>query len=463
MQVLDTNNYVTADGTIHHNSGKSSGCLMEIVRRAHLQVPGIDGIRRTRWAIVRNSYRQLLDTTVKTVHDWFPPGKFGTWKITEHEYRITAFEGVEIELLFRALDRPDQVGNLLSLELTGAWLNEAREIPREIFEFVDGRTGRFPPERLEGCTWRGVIMDTNPPDDSSWWYKYFEEDRPSNAAIFKQPSGLSPQAENTRNLPRGYYRELAKGKSQAFIDVYIHGKYGYSYEGMPMYKANFNDSVHIASSVLDPLPGFPLVLGFDFGLNPSCIVGQHTDRGQLRAIDEFVSDSMGLKQFCQNILVPTLRTRYTNYPILGGGADPSGKSRSPTDEQTCFQVLRSKDINIRNIYPAKTNALLPRVASVEHFLTKMIGGEPGLIVSPVCKYLRKGFNGGYRRKKLGDGMFSDDPEKNIFSHPHEALQYLCMYLVSREEKDSEMRRSSLTDYLREQRRQMNRNIPVGGY
>jgi len=54
MQVLDTNNYVTADGAIHHNSGKSSACVMELIRRASLQEPGPDGIRRSRWAVVRN-------------------------------------------------------------------------------------------------------------------------------------------------------------------------------------------------------------------------------------------------------------------------------------------------------------------------------------------------------------------------------------------------------------------------
>jgi hypothetical protein len=40
--------------------------------------------------------------------------------------------------------------------------------------------------------------------------------------------------------------------------------------------------------------------------------------------------------------------------------------------------------------------------------------------------LRKGFNGGYRYKKIGSGgnaRYTPDPEKNEYSHPHEALQY----------------------------------------
>jgi hypothetical protein len=43
-------------------SGKSSGCLWEIIWRAHKQAPGRDGIRRTRWAVIRNTYPQLKDS-----------------------------------------------------------------------------------------------------------------------------------------------------------------------------------------------------------------------------------------------------------------------------------------------------------------------------------------------------------------------------------------------------------------
>ena len=40
-------------------SGKSSACVIEIISRAHQQKPGPDGIRRSRWAVVRNSYVAL--------------------------------------------------------------------------------------------------------------------------------------------------------------------------------------------------------------------------------------------------------------------------------------------------------------------------------------------------------------------------------------------------------------------
>ena len=45
-------------------SGKSSACVMEIIRRGHEQAPSSDGIRRTRWAVVRNCYSD--DTEILT-------------------------------------------------------------------------------------------------------------------------------------------------------------------------------------------------------------------------------------------------------------------------------------------------------------------------------------------------------------------------------------------------------------
>src|SRR5215467_11399443 len=69
-------------------SGKSSGCVWDIINRSLKQKPGLDGVRRTRWAVIRNTYKQLNDTTIRTVHQWFPYPMMGHWRSTEHEYLI---------------------------------------------------------------------------------------------------------------------------------------------------------------------------------------------------------------------------------------------------------------------------------------------------------------------------------------------------------------------------------------
>lgn len=417
-------------------SGKSSACVMEIIRRAHEQKMGPDGIRRSRWAVVRNSYGQLKDTTIKTFHDWFPPSLFGEYRVTDHMYIITRFPGVHLEVLFRALDRPDQVSNLLSLELTGAWFNEVREIPRTIIEAMDGRIGRYPSSRDGGPSWYGIIMDTNPPDEDSYLYKMFERVRPENWSIFKQPSGLSVHAENTKHLAKNYYKNLVQGKDEMYKRIYVDGQYGYIVSGKPVF-ASFVDNIHVARHPIEPEKGLDVLVGFDFGLQPACLIGQITPLGQLRIIDELVSDGMGLRQFCENQLLPLLRRKYFGMSVMGFG-DPSGSSRAPTDESTCFEVLQGVEVGLRNIVPAPTNAILPRIGAVESFLNKMYAGEPGFILSPSCHFMRKAFNGGYHYEKdpksLGE-EFKPMPAKNFSSHISDALQYLCMYIEEKQSND----------------------------
>jgi hypothetical protein len=145
-------------------SGKSSGSIVEIPRRAAMQAPStLDGKRKTRFAVIRNTMPQLRDTTMKTWFDWFPNGTLGFWKETGKTYFIRHGD-IDCEVIFRALDDAEDVKNLLSLELTGAYINECREIPQEIVDGLDGRIGRYPSMREGGPTWMGIWGDTNPPE-----------------------------------------------------------------------------------------------------------------------------------------------------------------------------------------------------------------------------------------------------------------------------------------------------------
>ena len=67
-------------------SGKSVGCMMELIRRSQLQTPNPQGIRKTRWAIVRNTYRELQDTTQKTFFEWLQHGIHGEYQAAKKTF-----------------------------------------------------------------------------------------------------------------------------------------------------------------------------------------------------------------------------------------------------------------------------------------------------------------------------------------------------------------------------------------
>lgn len=402
-------------------SGKSSGSVVEIVRRSLAQRPSPDGVRHTRWIVVRNTYAQLSDSTIKTFHMWLPPQYFGKYNATDHNYTIKAFENANIEVWFRALDRPDHVRNLLSVEVTGAWVNEAREVPWAIVDALDGRVGQYPPKAMGGPTWAGLWMDTNPPDTDSKWYKFFEETKhdPKFAQIFKQPDGRSPLAENLSNLPNpNYYHDLARGKSAEYIKVYIAGQYGFVAEGKIIYP-EYSDKIHCQA--VDPVEVRPIIRSWDFGITPACVFSQLTTDGRWLTFDEMTSDNMAIDQFSDDVLAHCSRSFRGNvsYEDLG---DPAGEQRVQTDLRTCFDIMHAKGIMIEG---SEQNPNL-RQESVRKTLRTLVNGEPQFILHPRCRTLRKGFLGGYHRRRMqvsGPERYSDKPEKNSYSHPHDALQY----------------------------------------
>jgi hypothetical protein len=210
-------------------SGKSSGCNLELLKRAASQAKGPDGYRHTRFAVVRNTYRELEDTTRKTFAQWIPE-ELGQWREKDFAFDLE-FNDVRSEILFRALDRPQDVKKVLSLELTGCYFNELREIAQVIFQGMRGRVGRYPSMAEGGPTWHGVWGDSNPWATTSWQFKAFNEDRPDNFALFEQPDATGPKAENLGNLVSGYYADLCEGQDQEWIDEYIHAKYPHSDRG----------------------------------------------------------------------------------------------------------------------------------------------------------------------------------------------------------------------------------------
>ena len=428
-------------------SGKSSACCMELFSRALEQAPQSDGIRRTRWAVIRNTYPELKSTTIKTWQDWF--GDFCTIK---WDTPITGMvklgnigdgTGLEMEVVFLACDLHDDIRKLKSLELTGGWINEAGEVEKGVFDMLTSRVDRFPAKKDGGATWTGVVMDTNPPDDDSWWYD-LEASKPQGYRFFRQPGGLykdkdeksptygqwlpNPDAENVQNLNGGhnYYIRQMAGKTEDWIKVFLGGEYGTTLDGKPVYP-EWSEKIHLSTKPLMPYRGMPIVLSFDFGLTPACTFLQISPKGQLLTLRELVSENMGIRQFYGDVVLPFRNQEFAGYRIEACG-DPAGTIRAQTDEKTCMDELKEMGLFCE---PAATNEFIKRRESVAFFLQRNAGGEPGFLLDPSCKVLRKGFNSGYRYERLktsGPARFKDRPVKDRFSHVHDALQYGCMQL-----------------------------------
>ena len=459
-------------------NGKSVAMIMEMLRLAATQQPNVHGKRKTRWAIVRNTSPELRTTTLNTFRQWIPED---ICPITLHpiisaklDQPLNDQTRIEAEFLFLALDQPKDVRKLLSLEVTGVFINEAREISFSVVKAARERIGRYP-AKIDGyghvkqaCTRKALLMDTNPPSDDHWWYWLAEhghlegvsEERKPQAIeetrrifdFFRGPSPLiknkdgsytkNPKAENIENLPGGYqyYLDMIAGNTEDHINVMVLGNYGAIVDGKPVYP-EYNDQIHCAE--IKAIKGLPLALGWDFGLTPTCVIGQLTPTGQLRIIAELIGKSLGVRQFARDVVKPFLSANFKGYELAFSVGDPAGNARGEGSGRSAISILNDdySDVDESELelmsplnmgfttQPAPTNDITQRLEAVKSFLTKMVdAGKPGYIVNKNCKYIRQGKQGKYQFKRLQTSgeRYHDKPDKNDYSHPADAEQYLAL-------------------------------------
>lgn len=420
-------------------SGKTTGVIFELFRRAAEQIPAPDGLRYTRFAIVRQTLQQMKATILKDVLQWLPG--IATWKVSDSTIFITCGD-IRSEWLLIPLENLDDQRRLLSSQLTGAWISECIEIDADLVPPIDGRCGRYPNAAMGGCTWHGIVADTNMPEEGSRWHELMEISTPADWMVFKQPGGLSPEAENlewlnqtpeTLQLPerhplrlaqgRVYYEKLARNPSPAWVKRYVHAEYGTDPSGSAVFGSTFNRAMHVVPH-LDPVPGMVLIVGQDFGRDPCSILVQPNHRGQLLVLEEVMADDIGLQLHLNMNLRPRLaQPRYMGLTIAVVG-DPAGTSKDSLYEINSFDMLRSAGFSA---FPAPTNDLEPRIQAVEGWLSAMTFHGPGLLIDGSrCPMLVKALNGSYKFGKDKTGEAKPKPIKGNFSHIADALQYAAL-------------------------------------
>lgn len=435
-------------------SGKTRGGLHDALMCGIEQPPSpVDGLRRYKITVARDTYRRLWDTTIPS---WWEivPQSMGLWaggtdQPATHTLKIAASGNRwEIVTEFVALGEQGYEATLRGLQ-TSCWvLEELDTMPAAILSFCQQRAGRYPHRDHGFAWWAGVIGTSNAFDVDSEHYRLLVDERPAGWELYRQPSGLAPQAENLHNLRGGqeYYTRMCKGADAQFIRKFVHAEWGYSRDGEPVY-ADFSDQEHVAAEPLRPVEDQPLILGADAGLTPAAVLLQQTASGAWLVLDEVVvsGDAVTFGESINRLLAaPHYRELLEDRrrliaigdaPGIAGGrrghaprdgitgwADPTGWTRAQTDSRSWAEVVQHvTGIRFR---PAPSNQPVDRLAAV----SKALQRRGGLLISPTCKVLRRGFNSSYRWRMIarGGGQKSraEVPEKNHpFSDVHDGLQY----------------------------------------
>lgn len=459
--------------------GKSSTCVFDLIRSACLmpelnEAPpaGVDGVIRFKVAVIGQTYGQMERNLFPTWKRWLPAdganwteAEFtgGGGRQANHRIEWDIMRGnrrlrVYFEAVFAALGEHVVEDFMRGFEPTCFWFYEVDLLPDACISQAILRLGRFPSVAMlkpstplrgfpgytlgrlpPGMTYEQlppntlyrsfIICDLNAPDVDSWFYKLFEEECPPGFKLYKQPSGLSPNAENLHNLPPGYYqRQITVLRDKNLVTRMVHAKYAPSRDGEPVYP-EYQDDLFYSPTDIIPYDRIDIELGLDGGLgNPAAVFNQVLPNGQFVTLAECAPGRMSAKRFAKEIkreLAELSELAKRPLSIARGYADPAaffGADKEDGELAWAEQVMAELEIPIE---PAPSNEITLRLDAVRDELV-VEGGIPRTMISRRCKKLRKAYASHYCYKidrATGKTSAEAKPHKGEYSHIADADQY----------------------------------------
>lgn len=419
-------------------SGKTAGCIMELLYYLPIYLFRKYNIKKTRMLILRNTYCQLKDTTLNTLYQWFPSFDLKIQSMTG----ILKHSGLEIEVLLRSCDRPQDIRRFKSLEITAALLDEANEISNEIHLMVANRIGRYPSKQeIKELSNKDIgrlgwfIAASNPPDIDHFIYtdyKYLTDipgPVPEGTPLANHYGFWQPYLENESNLPKDYYKNLliTYANYPEWAKRYVKGEPCTKVEGKLVWN-NFVHNLHVSKEPIT-WTGGTLYVGWDHSGNvPACVVAQIPTTGLVQILKTYFTEKMSMTDFT-NYVIQDRNLNFPNAKYEEWG-DPAGfnKFSHPSGGFTSNSDIM-KDLGI-DIKPSEQNWNARREA-VDNILSRLVSGMPALQIDPSCKILINSFLGGYCYGEIGTtGYYHKEPLKNKFSHICDALQYLILRVTT---------------------------------
>ena len=442
-------------------SGKSVGNFFELLAIGMRQEPTPEGIRPTKFGIVRSTYGELKATTLETMKSWLPE-EYTTYVHSQPiqvRCKLPLPDGTVADMRFELfpIASEDDLHKLDSAEYTAMWLNEMTGLPAKLVGRAGERVGRYPPpafwgdfdengEPINHCTYRGVIGDYNYPPKDHWLVSFLHEgELPEFTMLYEQPPALlehidenkvvtytlNPQAENLANLDGGkkYLQDLANFKAlgyQDLINTRLLCRYGKAGGDGKAIIENFDRERHVAENVISPMAHTHTLVSFDTsGIHPCALFWQNV-RGMWQITDGLYGEEMGLEEFLDDVFTPLITMRYPGCDILCV-CDPANARDSMT-------ATRPTDFIMQKGYraiTAPTNSFSARKAAAEKVLYRTEKGR--VLISPNVEMLISALDGGYQYKKskaVGlQEVFSTTPLKNNYSHWADAFQYGALHII----------------------------------
>lgn len=367
------------------------------------------------WYLIRDTWENIRKTTMEEFFKWFPPGIMGSWHETHKEF--TWAEGVaKGKVGFLGMDSPDDATKLMSRSMAGFGMDEPAPaigsvgIDEMIFDLAMTRL------RQEGMKWYAAKLAENNPDETHWTYRKFVS---PGVEGFQTWQPVKP--ENMANLPTDYYANMRRTLAHRpdLIRRFVDGEFGFQQEGKAV-TPQWSDKIHLSHGLI-PVKGTDLILLWDFGLNPTCIISQVTPQGYWNILDAAVGDGIGAAELIEDWAKPILASKYKGFRIRHIG-DNQGNQREQSSSRNTAVILLKRALG--GDWRSGPIKFEPRVEPLRTVLTRTTGGRGVVQVDKVnAAAVWQALRGGWHFHVSRTGITSSEPLKNIHSHPGDAMSY----------------------------------------
>lgn len=272
MQVLETNNYVTADGTVHHNSGKTwVGCAS--ICKHVWEWPRINsGYFAPTYAQIRDIFYPTID---EVAHDW---GLRVVTKVSDKEVDFYSGQRYRSTTICRSMEKPQtivgfKIGHALVDELDVMPEAKAKHAWRKIIARM-----RYNVDGLKN----GVDVTTTPEGFKFVYHQFVKQlrEKPSLAGMY----GLVQAStyDNEANLPDDYIPSLRESYPPQLIEAYLNGQFVNLTSGT-IYHA-YSRAGNASSETVQPSEA--LHIGMDFNVGKMAAVTHVLRKNDPHAVDE---------------------------------------------------------------------------------------------------------------------------------------------------------------------------------
>lgn len=443
-------------------SGKSLILCVKALSIA-LKYPG------TRVILIRETYPQLIDTTISTLFKIF--NHFG-WRDKRDYNHVITRKLIELntspersQIMYRPARNEGQsieaaIADFQSLEVDWCGCDEIAGIEERIYLALQGRVGRWGKVLEERD--RQLMVTGNPPGMESWIYKRYVQHQFTDGRDIIDAENyyvtLASTYENKANLPTDYIKAL-EAYPEYWRKVFLEGHWAdIPPPGEPVYP-HFRHDLYVSQKPLQYHPDRPILRGWDVGAMgkfKAVVFAQLDPRGVLLILGEVLSHDPGIENFGLQVQAEC-RVRFPKCVEYKDFADPAALDISQTDSKSCALIL--KEIGI-NLIPGEKEWNIRNEALVQ-IMSRMIDGVPGIFIDPSCVKIIQGFGGSYRFNIMDDinGRYSKTVVKDVWSHCMDALQYLCSRITHVDRK----KKNEYLAQIRARLGAVNKKKATGGY